>query len=430
MATRKRGKRTAARRARADPTTRAGGGRASARRDGRALAAPGRVARVRGVLREGGQAMTGRAQHTSNVVIGAGELYIDLLDDDGALTGERYLGDTIGASLSVATETSQVFTGDGPVAEEIHAIARSVTRSFSMILHDMSAENYALFIVGEDADAPVTATAVADESIVVRRGRWYQLGATAANPLGAWAGATLGAMSPVTDDASTPVGDRRGRELGVRRRHGADLHPPGRGEHRRRRHHPGRLHPQGRDGAGGEDRQPQDGARRDPVRRGSGRGRGPAHLRAPVLDRPGRRGGVEERWPGHRAARDAERGDSNLGRGRHAGPAHQREVGLMFRVAAPDTIALTVRVEPPGGGRDSSSSVSGTSASRSVRRICGASPTRTSMMRPSSRTAWSDGPASPTRTGRRFRSRTRRRAARCSIVPTSTTPCATRCSTS
>lgn len=149
--------------------------------------------------------MSGRDQHTSNIVVGAGELYIDLLDSDGNLTGERYLGDSIGAALSIATERASIFSGDGPVAQELVNIARNVTRSMTLTLHDMSPENQALFIVGETEAASLAATAVTDEELTVKRGRWYQLGQTAANPLGAWAGATLGNTKPVTDDANTPV---------------------------------------------------------------------------------------------------------------------------------------------------------------------------------------------------------------------------------
>ena len=149
--------------------------------------------------------MSGRDQHTSNIVVGAGELYLDLPDADGNLTGERYLGDSIGATLSIGTERAQVFSGDGPVAEELVNIVRNVTRSMTFTLHDMSAENAALFIIGEAVDASLSATAVTDEDLTVKRGHWYQLGQTAANPLGAWAGATLGTTNPVTDDTTIPV---------------------------------------------------------------------------------------------------------------------------------------------------------------------------------------------------------------------------------
>ena len=149
--------------------------------------------------------MSGRDLHESNIVVGAGEVYIDLLDADGNLTGERYVGDSIGASITIGTERSSIFSGDGAVAQELVNLTRSVTRSMALTLHDMTAANWALFIVGETQATTLAATAVLDEELTVLRGHWYQLGQTAANPLGAWAGAALGTTDPVTDDAGTPV---------------------------------------------------------------------------------------------------------------------------------------------------------------------------------------------------------------------------------
>ena len=50
-------------------------------------------------------------RHANNVVIGAGEFYIDLYDADDKLTGERYAGDTVAASLTVTTERATVVFG-------------------------------------------------------------------------------------------------------------------------------------------------------------------------------------------------------------------------------------------------------------------------------------------------------------------------------
>ena len=120
-------------------------------------------------------------KRTDNIVIGAGEVYLDL-HEDGAPTGERYLGDAVGAALEITTEETTVFSGSGPVARELARIARSVTRAVTLTLHDISLENLALFAVGAvrrlDAAAPVSG-----EPAVMRPGRWYQLGG-AARPAG------------------------------------------------------------------------------------------------------------------------------------------------------------------------------------------------------------------------------------------------------
>ena len=122
-------------------------------------------------------------KRTDNILIGAGEVYVDLFDAAGTPQGELYLGDAVGAALAITTEETTVFSGTGAVARELARIARSVTRTVNLTLHDINLENLALFTVGavERLDA---AAAVADEAAVVRPGRWYQLGG-ADRPAGA-----------------------------------------------------------------------------------------------------------------------------------------------------------------------------------------------------------------------------------------------------
>ena len=120
--------------------------------------------------------MTARSidKRTDNIVIGAGEVYLDL-HEGGAPTGERYLGDAVGAELEIATEETTVFSGSGPVARELARIARSVTRTVRLTLHDISLENLALFTVSEVRRLNV-ADPVSGEPAVLRPGRWHQMG--------------------------------------------------------------------------------------------------------------------------------------------------------------------------------------------------------------------------------------------------------------
>lgn len=147
---------------------------------------------------------TAAARHTNNTIIGSGEVFLDLIEA-GEYTGERYLGDSIGASLTVATERTQVFTGDGPIAKRIVDQVRQVTHSFALTLQDAAAENLAMFIAGTAASHAQAAVAVADETHKVNQGRWYQLGATAANPGGAGAVAAAGFAVSVGDTPAAAV---------------------------------------------------------------------------------------------------------------------------------------------------------------------------------------------------------------------------------
>ena len=135
-------------------------------------------------------AMTGI--HSDNIVIGSGELYIDLLDDAGKPTGERYLGDSPGASLSVSTERVTVTRADGPIRVRLVDRVRSIERSLSLILHDISAENLALFVA---APAPTEVAARAAgrtgnkaQVIVPSADRWFALGQPDELPLGVGGG--------------------------------------------------------------------------------------------------------------------------------------------------------------------------------------------------------------------------------------------------
>ena len=159
--------------------------------------------------------------HRNNIVIGSGELFIDLLSGDGKTTGERYLGDSPGASLSVAAERVTVMSGDGPVAVRLIDKVRSIERTLSLTLHDISAENLALFVgAAAPADVGASSSRVTDEEHRVRAGRWYQLGASTANPRGVGK-LHASSLSDDDDDADKLV-VKYGREYGVTAASGTD----------------------------------------------------------------------------------------------------------------------------------------------------------------------------------------------------------------
>ena len=143
--------------------------------------------------------------HKDNIIIGAGEFYLVELDDNDSPLGERYLGDSLGGSLTVTTETSTVFSGDGPVAETLAQITNQITRTLSLTLHDMSPANLALFIMGEEDDKADVATAVADEEITIaKQGLWHQLGVSTARPEGI--GAVTGVTVVAEDSGGSGIG--------------------------------------------------------------------------------------------------------------------------------------------------------------------------------------------------------------------------------
>ena len=125
--------------------------------------------------------------HVNDIEIGSGELFVDLYDSEGELTGERYVGDAVSASLSSESERLQIFSGTGQIAQELVNKIRSISRTLTITLHDMSPDNLALFLSATSDITSVAAanTKVTDEAITITNvDRWYQLGRTAANPRG------------------------------------------------------------------------------------------------------------------------------------------------------------------------------------------------------------------------------------------------------
>ncbi|RLJ20802.1 hypothetical protein DJ031_04640 [bacterium endosymbiont of Escarpia laminata] len=120
----------------------------------------------------------------ANIVLGAGYLYFDEEDASGNLTGERYIGDTPGFSLSIATEKVDIDSSDGPVAEELVSITKKVKRGGSVGVRDVEGDNLAAFVLGDKSTKTQTSTPVVDEAHTVDTDRYYQLGASVSNPTG------------------------------------------------------------------------------------------------------------------------------------------------------------------------------------------------------------------------------------------------------
>ena len=128
---------------------------------------------------------TARESHTENIVLGAGEIFIDRYDDDDNPTGgEVYLGDSVGMTLSVTTERTTIQSGDGAVARDLVDQVRSVTRTLGFTLHDSSPENWAMFLIGAEGSQTIAAAEATTAIASMQVGKWYQLGQTAANPSG------------------------------------------------------------------------------------------------------------------------------------------------------------------------------------------------------------------------------------------------------
>ena len=129
-----------------------------------------------------------RNRHTNNTLIGAGECFIDELDENESSEGERYLGDTSSGVLRIETEEITVVAGDGATPRALAQVVSKIARSFEVNLQDLSPENLALFVLGDDGKQADTATPVrqgdAAAVLEVKPGHWYQLGTSDSCPPG------------------------------------------------------------------------------------------------------------------------------------------------------------------------------------------------------------------------------------------------------
>jgi hypothetical protein len=125
---------------------------------------------------------------TKNIVLGSGRLYFDEFDADGNPQGERYVAETPGFSITAQSNSVEDFSSDGPTAEKHMDAVISVVRDATVGVKDISAENLAMFLMGDvgtqtTAGASVTTQSV-NGGVGVQQGHWYQLGVTASRPAG------------------------------------------------------------------------------------------------------------------------------------------------------------------------------------------------------------------------------------------------------
>lgn len=116
-----------------------------------------------------------------NIVIGSGRLYAAALDAEDKPLPERYLGDSVGASLAGGEgDRLQVFAGDGAdSSRKLVDRLLDVNRSMSLTLHDLSLANIALFVMGsvkKSGAVPEVAAASPEQFPACSKGDEFQLG--------------------------------------------------------------------------------------------------------------------------------------------------------------------------------------------------------------------------------------------------------------
>lgn len=122
--------------------------------------------------------------HSNSYKFGRGKIYIDIFDDAGAKTGERFLGNCPGFTLTVASDKFEHFSSTSGLRKKDLTVTIQVNFSAKITCDDVSNENLALFLGGAVESVAQSATPVTGEHVTVKTGYEYQLGATASNPMG------------------------------------------------------------------------------------------------------------------------------------------------------------------------------------------------------------------------------------------------------
>lgn len=123
--------------------------------------------------------------HAKNeYLIARGRVAFDPFDANENLTGEIPLGNCPTVGLSISTEKAEHFSSETGLKEKDGSWLIQVNRTGKLECDNFSPANAALWLSGTSVVKTQTATPVTDELRAVIPGRFYQLGASGANPLG------------------------------------------------------------------------------------------------------------------------------------------------------------------------------------------------------------------------------------------------------
>lgn len=136
-----------------------------------------------------------------NYTLGAGKLYFDRFDENGNPTGEYYIGNTPSLTGSTDETREEHYSSDEKERAKDASVVTQSDQTIGFTTDDIQPENLAMLWKGTAQQLAVMAEEGIEETIVVRRGRWYQLGQSTLRPTGA----RNVTITSVTDDADPAV---------------------------------------------------------------------------------------------------------------------------------------------------------------------------------------------------------------------------------
>lgn len=126
-----------------------------------------------------------------NLVLGKGKIFFDRFADNIEITsstkgeGERYLGNTPEITFSTSTEKLDHFSAEGGIRQKDDSVQLSLDRTGRITCDNINGENLALLFLGDVS--LLTQASATDQTYLtgaVKKGRWYQIGASSANVTG------------------------------------------------------------------------------------------------------------------------------------------------------------------------------------------------------------------------------------------------------
>lgn len=118
--------------------------------------------------------------------LGRGKVYFDVFTAQTTTkTGERYLGNTPSFNLTTQSENLDHFDADEGIKTKDDSVTLSLNRTGNFVTDNIDPDNVALFFLAESDIASQAADTDVDFAVALPLGdRYYQLGATTANPSG------------------------------------------------------------------------------------------------------------------------------------------------------------------------------------------------------------------------------------------------------
>lgn len=116
----------------------------------------------------------------NDYTVGRGKVYFDKFDVDGALTGERYIGNTPSLSENSSYQMLDHYNSDEGVREKDDSVQLQNDRNLTIACDNVVMENVALMFGTDVVEETATSASGQNETFTITLDRFYQLGTSVA----------------------------------------------------------------------------------------------------------------------------------------------------------------------------------------------------------------------------------------------------------